>query len=137
MTDIVSPKVRSKIMSHIRSKNTKPEILVRKWLHAHGFRFRIHRKDLLGCPDVVLPKYRIVIFVHGCFWHQHEGCINATIPETRREWWLAKFKRTKERDKEAIEKLQKLGWQVLIIWECQVKTDEYKKNIEKLIGAKN
>lgn len=112
-------------MSGIRSGNTKPEIIVRKWLHAHGYRFRLRRKDLPGKPDIVLPKYRIAIFVHGCFWHRHEGCKYAPIPATRTEWWQQKFRQNTERDSLVTSQLRQLGWKVLTIWECETKNGEY------------
>jgi len=121
MADILSPEKRSWNMSRIRGANTKPELLVRSMLHRAGFRFRIHDKSLPGKPDIVLKKYRSVIFVNGCFWHRHEGCAEATTPKTRREFWEAKFKRTVERDKEQKDALEKLGWQVISIWECELK----------------
>ena len=107
-------------MSRIRSKNTKPEILVRSILHRAGYRFRIHVKKLPGTPDIVLPKYRTVIFVHGCFWHRHTNCNNSTMPKTRIEFWESKFKSTIERDRIKIEKLRLSGWNVVIIWECEL-----------------
>ena len=133
MTDIVSPETRSRMMSGIRSKNTRPEIVVRKWLHAHGYRFRLHRKDLPGKPDIVLPRYHAVIFVHGCFWHRHEGCKYTTTPATRTEWWLNKFQHNIEHDRVVFEELQNLGWTVLIIWECQIKNDSYVDIIEEFL----
>jgi len=121
MADILSPEKRSWNMSRIRGANTKPEMLVRSMLHRAGFRFRIHDKSLPGKPDIVLKKYKSVIFVNGCFWHRHEGCPDATTPKTRREFWEAKFKRTVDRDKEQRGALEKLGWQVICIWECELK----------------
>ncbi len=118
MADIVSSSVRSRMMRSIPSKNTKPEILLRKKLFKSGFRFRLHRKDLAGRPDIVLPKWNAVIFVHGCFWHRHEGCNFATIPSTHRHFWLNKFARNVERDKCNRTKLISLGWRVAIVWEC-------------------
>lgn len=108
-------------MSAIRGKNTKPEILVRKYLHSSGYRFRLHRKDLPGKPDIVLPKYRMVIMVHGCFWHRHPGCAYTTTPSTRPEFWLDKFQKNIERDTAQIESLIALGWKVLVVWECGLK----------------
>ena len=115
---------RSRNMSAIKSKNTKPEIAVRKLLHSMGYRFRLHRKDLPGSPDIVLPKYKTVIFVHGCFWHRHENCKYASNPKTRREFWEKKFKENIERDKKTQEKLKNLGWKTNIVWECEVKNRE-------------
>ena len=115
---------RSRNMSAIKSKNTKPEIKVRKVLHSMGYRFRLHRKDLPGSPDIVLPKYKTVIFVHGCFWHRHQNCKYASNPKTRREFWEKKFKENIERDKKTQEKLKNLGWKTNIVWECEVKNRE-------------
>jgi len=112
------------MMSRIRSKNTKPEILVRKWLHKQGFRFRLHQKDLPGKPDIVLPKYRTVIFVHGCFWHRHPGCKRTTTPSTNTEFWEEKFRKNVDRDVRNRETLEALGWKVIVVWECEVKDSE-------------
>ena len=112
---------RSKNMSAIKSKNTKPEIAVRKLLHSMGYRFRLHRKDLPGSPDIVLPKYKTVIFVHGCFWHRHENCKYASIPKTRKEFWENKFKSNVKRDADIQEKIKNIGWQSVVIWECEIK----------------
>ncbi len=121
---------RSRNMSAIKSKNTKPEIAVRKLLHSMGYRFRLHRKDLPGSPDIVLPKYKTVIFVHGCFWHRHQNCKYASNPKTRREFWEKKFKENIERDKKNQEKLKNLGWKTKIVWECEIKKQD--KLIKKL-----
>ena len=116
---------RSKNMSSIKSKNTKPEIAVRKLLHSMGYRFRLHRKDLPGSPDIVLPKYKTVIFVHGCFWHRHENCKYASNPKTRKEFWESKFKANVKRDKEIQEKIKNIGWHSVVIWECQIKDEKF------------
>ena len=121
---------RSRNMSAIKSKNTKPEITVRKLLHSMGYRFRLHKKDLPGSPDIVLPKYKTVIFVHGCFWHRHQNCKYASNPKTRREFWEKKFKENIERDKKTQEKLKNLGWKTKIVWECEIKKQD--KLIKKL-----
>ena len=112
---------RSRNMSAIKSKNTKPEIAVRKLLHSMGYRFRLHRKDLPGSPDIVLPKYKTVIFVHGCFWHRHENCKYASTPRTRKEFWENKFKANLKRDEEIQKKIKNIGWQSVVIWECETK----------------
>ena len=112
---------RSRNMSAIKSKNTKPEIAVRKMLHALGYRFRLHRKDLPGSPDIVLPKYKTVIFVHGCFWHRHENCKYASTPKTRKEFWNKKFKENIKRDLEIQDKIKNLDWRSVVIWECETK----------------
>ena len=120
---------RSRNMSAIKSKNTKPEIAVRKLLHSLGYRFRLHSKDLPGSPDIVLPKYNTVIFVHGCFWHRHKNCKYASTPKTRKEFWEKKFKDNVKRDLEIQEKIRNIGWQSVIIWECELKNYE---KLEKL-----
>ena len=117
---------RSRNMSAIKSKNTKPEIKVRKILHSMGYRFRLHSKDLPGSPDIVLPKYKTVIFVHGCFWHRHENCKYASTPKTRKEFWNKKFKENIKRDLEIQDKIKNLDWRSVVIWECET------KNIENL-----
>ena len=117
MTDIVDKETRSRMMSGIRSTNTKPEILIRSLLHRSGFRFRIHVKTLPGKPDIVLPKYHAVIFIHGCFWHGHD-CHLFKLPATRTEFWQTKIDRNRHNDQLALEALQKEGWRVVTIWEC-------------------
>lgn len=119
--DILTPDKRSKLMAKIRSKDTKPEIVVRSLLHAMGYRFRLHRNDLPGKPDIVLAKYRTVILVHGCFWHRHNGCPNATTPKTNYDFWQKKFSDNVARDKRNEEDLLKLGWNVITVWECETK----------------
>lgn len=119
--DKLTPEKRSEVMSAVKGVDTSPEIRVRKVLYAKGYRFQLHRKDLPGKPDIVLPKHKLCIFVHGCFWHQHSGCKRATIPDTRRDFWVDKFKATKKRDREAKKKLEQLGWRVCVIWECKTK----------------
>ena len=121
MADVHEPEVRSYNMSRIRSKDTKPELIVRKFLFHHGFRYRLHVADLPGKPDIVLPKYKTVIFVNGCFWHYHKGCRYFVLPKTRTEWWLQKIKTTAARDKAAEISLQVMGWKVFLIWECELK----------------
>lgn len=121
MADVHSEQVRSYNMSRIRSKNTKPEIRLRKLLHAEGLRFRLHVKKLPGKPDIVLPKYKTVIFVNGCFWHGHEGCRYYVVPKTRTEWWLAKISNNKIRDQNKNGLLARLGWKVIIVYECELK----------------
>lgn len=121
MVDIVSPEKRSQMMAGIRGKNTKPEIQVRKTLHAAGFRFRLHRKDLPGKPDIILPKYKVVIFVHGCFWHGHENCHLFRLPKSRTEFWEAKISGNVERDKLKQAQLLDEGWRVLLVRECALK----------------
>lgn len=118
MTDVVDTATRSRMMAGIRGGNTKPEMQVRRYLHACGFRFRLHRRDLPGRPDLVLPRHRLAIFVHGCFWHRHPGCHYASTPATRRLFWRDKFARNVARDKRNIDELGKQGWRVFVLWEC-------------------
>ena len=119
MADHVDKATRSAIMSKVRSKNTGPEIAVRKALHRAGYRFRVHRSDLPGKPDLVFPRYHVALFVHGCFWHRH-GCKRATMPASNVEHWVEKFRRTTERDRLAFQKLERSGWTTAIIWECKM-----------------
>lgn len=109
----------SERMRHIRSKDSKPELRVRQMLHRMGYRFRLHRRSLPGTPDIVLPRFKLAVFVHGCFWHQHEGCRHSKIPKLRVDYWLPKLTRTQKRDKEARAQLDELGWRSLVVWECE------------------
>ena len=118
MADRITQETRSRNMAAIRGSNTKPELTVRRFLHARGFRFRLYRKDLPGRPDIVLPKYRTVIFVHGCFWHLH-GCKNTVIPKTRTKWWTAKLAGNRSRDERIRLRNEELGWRVITVWECE------------------
>lgn len=122
MADKLSSTQRKYCMSRIRGKNTKPEILVRKGLHARGFRFRLHNKKLPGSPDIVLPKYGVAIMVNGCFWHGHKGCQYATKPKTNVEFWEAKIHRNRHRDEVTNAHLEALGWYVITVWECELRT---------------
>ena len=121
MIDIVDKKTRSRIMSGIRGKNTRPEMVLRRALHARGLRYRVHVKEIPGRPDIVLPKYRAVVFVQGCFWHRHKGCRFATTPATRSDFWQAKFAANVERDRVVREALSSLGWRMAIVWECALR----------------
>ncbi|HCF1767782.1 very short patch repair endonuclease [Pseudomonas aeruginosa] len=111
---------RSDIMRAVKRAHTGPEVVVRRALHALGLRFRLHRRDLPGSPDIVLPRFRTVVFVHGCFWHRHPGCRYASTPKTRQEYWLPKFKANVERDAKKEAQLRELGWRVLVIWGCEI-----------------
>ncbi len=124
MTDTVDRKKRSEIMSRVPSKDTKPEMIVRRVAHGLGFRYRLHRKDLPGRPDIVFPKRRAVVFVHGCFWHRHPGCKYASTPATRTEYWTAKFESNVARDARNEALLRELGWRVMVIWECETRDRE-------------
>lgn len=121
--DTVDTVTRSRMMSSIRGKDTKPEMVVRRFLHGRGYRYRIHRKDLAGKPDIVIPRLKVCIFVHGCFWHRHPGCPYATNPKTRSEFWNEKFQKNVARDLANIDLLGAAGWNVLVVWECQLKKD--------------
>ena len=136
--DVVTPEQRSWIMSRIRSKDTKPEMFVRSVLHRAGYRYGLHVRSLPGCPDVVLRARRTVVEVRGCFWHRHEGCAHATIPEARHEWWVAKLDRNARRDARHIRELLDLGWKVLIVWECFLhhKSPEARAAQEKVLLAR-
>ena len=125
----------SRNMSRVRGKDTKPEVAVRKYLFSKGFRFRKNDSRLPGKPDVVLPKYRTVIFVNGCFWHAHEGCRRASVPESHREYWEAKLRRNKERDAEVERELRNAGWKVLTVWECGLKKSSFESVLDALIEA--
>ena len=112
---------RHHCMSRIRGKNTKPELIVRKYLFSRGYRYRLNQKNLPGSPDIVMRKYKTVIFINGCFWHAHEGCRYFVIPKTRVEFWTSKFEKNRERDEKNYAQLHALGWNVVVIWECQLK----------------
>lgn len=129
MVDIFSSTKRSSIMSHIQGKNTIPEILVRKLIFSMGYRYRLHRKDLPGCPDIVFPSRKKVIFIHGCFWHRH-NCKKGSLPDANKSFWQSKLEQNKIRDAENLAKLEKNGWKVLVIWQCQIK---YTKALETAI----
>lgn len=120
-------------MAAIRGRDTNPEITVRRYLHAHGFRFRLYRKDLPGKPDIVLPKYRTAIFVNGCFWHLH-GCKYTVIPKTRTEWWLAKLEGNRARDDKNRQGLEQLGWHTITVWECEIVSDRLDMLMNEIAG---
>ena len=121
-------------MSQIRNKDTKPEMLVRKFLHSQGFRYRLHVKDLPGKPDIVLPKYKTVIFINGCFWHGHEGCKYFVAPKTRTEWWLSKINQNKNNDIDNNNKLINLGWKIITVFECQLKPQKQGESLLMIIN---
>jgi len=136
--DIISKERRSWNMSRIKGKDTRPEIAVRSLIHKMGYRFRLHRKDLPGKPDIVLPKYNTVIFVHGCFWHRHKGCKYAYTPKSRVKFWKDKFAETVNRDKQHLKQLKENGWEVFIVWECETKDmDKLKKILNKMLQKIN
>ncbi|MBS1655772.1 MAG: DNA mismatch endonuclease Vsr [Bacteroidetes bacterium] len=146
MADVHDKQTRSYNMSQIKATDTKPELLVRKFLHAHGFRFRLHgcltpgpspgragRKRLPGKPDIVLPKYKTVIFIHGCFWHGHTNCKYYKVPQTRTEWWLNKIEHNKANDAKAVKALRKDGWRVITVWECRLKKNKITATLGRLL----
>ena len=145
MSDKLTPEKRSWNMSRIKGKDTKIEVEVRKYLFSKGYRFRKNDKRYPGKPDIVLPKYHVAIFVHGCFWHRHEGCKDATTPKTRTEFWLEKFDKNVKNDQTKQEKIRELGWKVIVIWECELKRsfqetmDKVEKELTRkpFIGAQN
>jgi DNA mismatch endonuclease, patch repair protein len=133
MADVHDKATRSYNMSRIKGKDTKPEMLVRRFLHAQGFRYRLHVKNLPGKPDIVLPKYKTIIFIHGCFWHGHEGCKYYVVPKTRTEWWLNKINGNVENDKKATKALKKEGWKIITLWECDLKPTFIDKTLTSLL----
>ncbi|MES2395433.1 MAG: very short patch repair endonuclease [Bacteroidota bacterium] len=133
MADVHTKKVRSYNMSQIKGKDTKPEMMVRKFLFASGFRYRLHDKKLPGKPDIVLPKYKTILFVHGCFWHGHENCKYFAAPKTRTEWWLNKINGNQKKDVESVSLLKKQGWNVITVWECELKSDKRESTLKKLL----
>ena len=136
MADVVSKERRSWMMSRIGPRDTQPELAVRSYLHRTGLRFRLHDRRLPGRPDLVLPKYRAVIFVHGCFWHRHGGCREATMPTTREEFWQRKFEENVARDRRNARRLRSSGWRVLIVWECQTRRiDSIDQIFWRVVGA--
>lgn len=135
MADVHSKATRSYNMSQIKGKNTKPEMLVRKFLHAKGFRYKLHDKSLPGKPDIVLPKYKTVIFIHGCFWHGHEGCRYFVVPKTKTEWWLNKIYTNVSNDTRAEQALHMDGWKIITIWECDLKPTKIKNTLDNLLST--
>lgn len=135
MADVHSKEVRSYNMSRIRSKDTKPEMLVRKFLFSKGYRYRLHDKKLPGKPDIVLPKFKTAIFIHGCFWHGHVGCKYYVVPKTRTEWWLNKITTNKTNDEKANTSLALAGWQVVNIWECELKNNTINSTLNELMAS--
>jgi DNA mismatch endonuclease, patch repair protein len=133
MADVHDKKTRSYNMSQIKGKNTKPEMLVRKFLHANGFRYRLHVRNLPGKPDLVLPKYKTVIFVHGCFWHGHKDCKYFVVPKTRTEWWLTKINSNIANDTKASKALRKEGWKLIHLWECNLKPAKASITLSSLV----
>lgn len=133
--DTRTPEQRRRIMQSVKQKNTKPELVIRQVLHRLGYRFRLHRKDLPGRPDIVLPRHRKAIFVHGCFWHWH-GCPKGQLPKSRLDYWLPKLEGNVNRDRTKMEQLELLGWSVLVVWQCETRDlDELAKRLEAFVGT--
>lgn len=132
MVDVVDKATRSRMMSGIRAQNTKPELKVRKILHAAGFRYRLHVRTLPGSPDLVLPRHKAVVFVHGCFWHRHRGCRFAYMPKSNKAFWKKKFDANVSRDRRSGVELRKLGWRVLTVWECRANQKGLNRTIRSL-----
>lgn len=132
----MTPEQRSSLMSRIRGKDTAPELAVRRLVHGWGFRFRLHRRDLPGTPDLVFPRLRKVVLVHGCYWHHHPdpACRNAVVPKTRREWWQTKLSANAARDARNLDALAVLGWEVLVVWECEVRSGAFKRKLAQFLG---
>ncbi len=133
MADVHTIEQRSYNMQQIRSTNTKPEMLVRRFLHANGFRYKLHDKTLPGKPDIVLPKYKTIIFIHGCFWHGHERCKYFVVPKTRTDWWTNKINTNKTNDTKAVKALRKAGWKIITVWECKLKPAKLEDTLNALL----
>ena len=137
MSDVLTPQQRHRCMSHIRSKATKPEILVRKWLWAHGYRYRLNVKSVPGKPDIVMRKYRTAIFVNGCFWHGHEGCKYFVMPKTNTDFWQNKIAHNRQRDQKNYDTLINAGWQIIILWQCKLTKSELELTMQSVALALN
>jgi DNA mismatch endonuclease, patch repair protein len=133
VADVHTKKQRSYNMAQVKSTNTKPELLVRKFLHARGFRYTLYNKKLPGKPDIVLPKYNTIIFVHGCFWHGHPNCKYFTIPKTRTKLWTDKINTNKANDEKAIKTLKKAGWKIIVVWACKLKPKNAEQALKKIL----
>lgn len=133
MTDMVDAETRSRIMRAVPRNSTKPEIKLRRLLHARGLRYVLGRRDLPGSPDLVFPRWDVAVFVHGCFWHRHPGCPRATTPKTREDYWLPKFARNIARDREVTEALEEAGWRVAVVWECELTTKKADATVDWLV----
>lgn len=135
MTDVHDKATRSYNMSMVKGKDTKPEMTVRRFLHANGLRYRLHVKDLPGKPDIVLPKYKTIVLVNGCFWHGHEGCKRSMLPKTRTEWWKKKIDLNVDNDRKSITKLKQEGWNIIIIWECNLNAFTALETLKSLLNG--
>lgn len=134
MADVWDKRKRSEVMSRIRSMNTKPELLVRKFLFSQGFRYRLHDKKLPSRPDIKLSKYKCLIFVHGCFWHGHANCKNYVMPKTNKKFWYGKIETNIKRDKKNLRELKRAGWKIIVVWECQLKIKRREKILNNLVN---
>ena len=137
MSDVLTPTQRHRCMSRIRSKATKPEMVVRRWLWAHGYRYRLNVKSVPGKPDIVMRRYRTAIFINGCFWHGHEGCSKFVMPKSNTTFWEAKIARNRERDRQNYDILLQNGWQVIVLWECQLSKDKIENTMQQVAVALN
>ena len=137
MPDVLTPQQRHRCMSHIRSKATKPEMVVRRWLWAHGYRYRLNVKSVPGKPDIVMRKYRTAIFVNGCFWHGHEGCKQFVLPKTNTDFWQTKIARNRERDLRNYDELMHAGWQVIVLWQCKLNKQELEPTMQQVAVTLN
>ena len=135
MVDTLSITERSECMRRIRGKNTKPEMIVRRLVFGMGYRYRLHRRDLPGCPDLVFPRFRKVLFVHGCFWHSHSGCRRATMPKSNEEYWCLKLENNRIRDEANQIALRSSGWEVMVVWECEIKNSGLAEKIRQFLRA--
>ena len=133
MTDVHDQQTRSYNMSQIKARNTKPELFVRKSIFSKGFRYKLYDKNLPGKPDIVLPKYKTVVFINGCFWHGHKNCQKFVLPKSRSEWWLRKITANITNDKKNIALLQKMGWKVIVVWECQLNNAKSEQTINRIV----
>jgi len=133
MTDVHSHATRSYNMSRIKARDTKPEMLVRRFLHAQGLRYKLHDKTLPGKPDLVFPRLKTVLFIHGCFWHGHAGCRYFVVPKTRTDWWMNKISRNTVNDEKAVAALRNAGWKVMIVWECDLKPGKEETTLRQLL----
>jgi DNA mismatch endonuclease (patch repair protein) len=135
MIDVHTPEIRSYNMSRIRGKDTKPEVVVRKYLFSQGFRYRKNVKKLPGCPDIVLPKYKTCIFVNGCFWHKHEGCRYFVWPKSNADFWRQKIEKNISRDHQNYSDLSSAGWNIIVVWECEIKKDRFEETMNRVVSA--
>ena len=135
MPDTMTKEQRHYCMSRIRGKDTRPEMVVRRWLHSEGFRYSLHSRRLPGCPDIVLRRYHTVIFINGCFWHGHPGCDNFRMPRSNVEFWQEKIRRNKERDAQEVAALEALGWNVIVVWECELSRQARDLTLRNLVDA--